>query len=137
MFDSSIRVLIVDDMNTMRKIVAKTCRELGLTNLCEAADGALAWEVINNAKPSIGLIISDWNMPNCTGVDLLKRIRADKRFSNLPFVLVTAEAEKHQIAEAVKAGVSGYVVKPFTTELMRKQLEGVYTRLTGNSSGAA
>lgn len=123
MFDLKTRVLIVDDMSTMRKIVMKVCKELGFTDLQEAADGAQAFEVITNSNPPIGLIISDWNMPNCTGLDLLKRVRGDSRFKKLPFILVTAEAEQHQILEAVKAGVDQYVVKPFNQETLKVKLE--------------
>lgn len=131
MFDPNISVLVVDDMMTMRKIVSKTCQAIGFKNIQEAADGALAWEIISSAKPQIGLIISDWNMPNCTGLELLKRVRGDSRFKTTPFILVTAEAEKTQIVEALKAGVSGYVVKPFTKETLQAQLEEVHKKMAG------
>lgn len=129
MFDPNIPILVVDDMMTMRKIVAKTCKDMGFTQIQEAADGALAWEIISSSKPQIGLVISDWNMPNCTGIELLKRVRGDSRFKNLPFMLVTAETEKTQIVEALKAGVSGYVLKPFTKEGLQKQLEDAYKKV--------
>ena len=116
MFSPNTKILVVDDMMTMRKLVSKTCKELGFTDIVEAADGALAWEAIQSANPPIGLIISDWNMPNCTGLDLLKRVRGDSRFGKLPFVMVTAEAEQHQIVEAVKSGVSNYVIYGRCTE---------------------
>ena len=106
----------------------KACREIGFTNIQEAADGALAWEIISSAKPPIGLIISDWNMPNCTGIELLKRVRGDSRFKSTPMMLVTAETEKTQIVEALKAGVSGYVLKPFTKDILHKQLEEAYKK---------
>jgi two-component system, chemotaxis family, chemotaxis protein CheY len=128
MFAPTTRVLIVDDMSTMRKIVGKTCKELGFSDLTEAADGIQAWEALNNAPAPIGLIISDWNMPNCTGIDLLKRVRGDSRFSKIPFLLVTAEAEQHQVIEAVKAGVDQYVVKPFTKDDLKTKLEAVYKK---------
>ena len=128
MFNFNTRILIVDDMMTMRKIVAKNCREIGFTNFIEAADGALGWEAITQADPPIGLVISDWNMPNCTGLDLLKRVRADSRFKHLPFILVTAEAEAHQIAEAVRAGVDNYVVKPFSKDSLVSKLEAVHRK---------
>lgn len=131
MFSPETHVLVVDDMMTMRKIVSKTCKEIGFLKITEAADGALAWEAIQNAAPPIGLIISDWNMPNTTGLDLLKRVRADSRFGKLPFILVTAEAEQHQIIEAVKAGVSNYVTKPFTTETLREKIETVHKKMSG------
>ena len=128
MFDPAIRILIVDDMTTMRKLVTKSCQSLGFTNFVEAADGSLGWEALTNAEAPVGLIISDWNMPNCTGIDFLKRVRADARYKHLPFILVTAEAEKHQIVDAINAGVSGYVVKPFTPDGLAQKLEEAHKR---------
>ncbi len=124
------KILIVDDMMTMRKLVIKCCKEIGFTDFIEAADGALAWEALNNANPPVGLIISDWNMPNSSGLDLLKRIRSDSRLKHLPFLLVTAEAEKPQIIEAVKAGVTNYVVKPFTPDVLKTKLEEAHKKVT-------
>ena len=129
MFDLKTRILIVDDMLTMRKLVGKVCKEIGFTDLTEAADGALGWQAVQNASPPIGLIISDWNMPNCSGLDFLKRVRADSRYSKLPFMLVTAEAEQHQVIEALKAGVSNYVVKPFTADQLREKIEAVHKKI--------
>ncbi len=126
MFDLSTRILIVDDMRTMRMIVAKACKNIGFTDITEATDGALAWQEVMDAKVPFGLIISDWNMPHCTGLDLLKRVRGDQRFHRTPFVLVTAESEKSQIVEAVQAKVSGYVVKPFTVEAFTEKLAAVH-----------
>jgi two-component system chemotaxis response regulator CheY len=128
MFAPNTRILIVDDMSTMRKIVGKTCKELGFSDFTEAADGVQAWDALVNAPQPIGLIISDWNMPNCTGLDLLKRVRADSRYKGIPFVLVTAEAEQHQVIEAVKAGVDQYVVKPFTKDDLKNKLEAVHKK---------
>jgi len=130
MFSPDTHVLVVDDMLTMRKLVTKTCKDLGFTKITDAADGALAWTAIQNAETPIGLIISDWNMPNTSGLDLLKRVRADSRFGKTPFIMVTAEAEQHQIMEAVKAGVSNYVVKPFTADTLKDKLEAVYKKMT-------
>lgn len=128
MFDSSTRILIVDDMMTMRKIVGKNCRELGFSDFVEAADGQKAWEALSTASPPIGLVISDWNMPNCTGLDFLKRVRADSRFKNVPFVLLTAESEGAQVAEALRAGVDHYIVKPFTPDVLLKKLEETHKK---------
>ena len=128
MFSPTVKILIVDDMMTMRKIVGKNCKELGFTDITEANDGVQAWEKITTAPSPFGLIISDWNMPNCTGLDLLKRVRGDSRFGKTPFLLVTAEAEKTQIMEALQSGVDGYVVKPFTGEALRDALQKVYTK---------
>jgi two-component system chemotaxis response regulator CheY len=131
MFDLKTRVLVVDDMLTMRKLVGKVCKEIGFTDITEASDGAKAWEAVGAASPPIGLIISDWTMPNTSGLDLLKRVRSDSRYGRLPFVLVTAEAEQHQIVEAIKAGVSNYVIKPFTAEGLREKLEAVHKKMIG------
>ncbi|MCM2281233.1 MAG: response regulator [Bdellovibrionaceae bacterium] len=132
MFDTNIKVLVVDDMLTMRKIVSKTVKELGFTYVAEAADGALAWQVLCNEP--IGIVISDWNMPNCTGIDLLKRVRADDRFKKLPFILVTAEAEATQVAEAVKAGVDNYIVKPFTPDALKKKLAETHQKTAARNA---
>lgn len=130
MFSPDTPVLIVDQMLTMRKLLAESCKEIGFTNITDAADGVLAWQALQDAKPPIGLIISDWNMPNCSGLDLLKRVRAESRFSKLPFLMVTAEAEQHQILTAIKAGVSNYVIKPFTTDGIKEKLEAVHKKIT-------
>lgn len=131
MFDLKTHVLIVDDMGTMRKIVKKACQEIGFTQFTEAADGAIAWEAISSAQVPIGIVISDWNMPNCTGLDLLKRIRSDSRFKALPLILVTAESESVQIVEAIKAGVTGYVVKPFSPETLATKLRDAHKKMVG------
>lgn len=128
MFDPKTRVLVVDDMMTMRKVVSKICRDIGFTDITEASDGAQAWEKASTANPPFGLIISDWNMPNCTGLDFLKKIRADSKVAKTPFLLVTAEAEVQQVAEAVKSGVDNYVVKPFTKDTLMAKLEAVYKK---------
>lgn len=127
MFDPKTRVLVVDDMSTMRKIVSKILREIGFTDISEAVDGASAWEAVNS-NGNFGLIVSDWNMPNTTGLDLLKRVRADERFKTTPFILVTAEAEQSQVVEAVKAGVDQYVVKPFSKDQLEAKIEVVHKK---------
>jgi two-component system chemotaxis response regulator CheY len=129
MFDSSTRILIVDDMMTMRKLVGKICKELGFPNLVEASDGIQAWEQIQSASPPIGLIISDWNMPNCSGIDLVKRLRADSRFGKTPFLMVTAESEQQQVVEALKAGVDNYVVKPFSAATLTEKLTAIHKKI--------
>ena len=133
MFPPNTKILIVDDMMTMRKLVGKVCKELGFTDLTEAADGALAWQTLSSANPPFGLVISDWNMPNCSGLDLLKRVRSDTRYGKVPFVMVTAEAEQHQIVEAVKAGVSNYVIKPFNADSLKEKLEAVHKKMQGTT----
>ena len=131
MFDFKTRILIVDDMVTMRKLVAKSCRAIGFTDLTEASDGVEGWAAITEANPSFGLIISDWNMPNASGLDLLKRVRHDSRFGRTPFMLVTAEADEEKIIEAGRAGVSQYLVKPFTTELLRDRIDSIHKKIMG------
>jgi len=131
MFDLKTRILVVDDMMTMRKLVSKACNAIGFQDITEAPDGAQAWEKITNAAPSFGLVISDWNMPNCTGIDLLRRVRSDSRFGKTPFILVTAESEQTQIVEAIKAGVSQYLVKPFTPDSLKEKIELVHKKMSG------
>lgn len=131
MFSPSTRVLVVDDMMTMRKLVIKSLREIGFTDFIEAADGRLGWEQLSGSNPPVGLIVSDWNMPNATGIDLLKRVRAESKYKHLPFVLITAESEKTQVAEAVQAGVTNYIVKPFTTDIVKEKLEAAHKKVSG------
>lgn len=130
MFNSDIKVLIVDDMMTMRKLVKKNLVSMEFSSFEEAEDGQKAWALLNE-NPDIGLVISDWNMPNCTGIDLLKRVRADQRFSQLPFVLVTAEGEAKQVKEALTAGVDNYILKPFTLDSMKEKLSQAYKKRFG------
>lgn len=129
MFKPESHILIVDDMMTMRKLVKKSCSELGFSKFTEAADGALAWAALKEANPKIDVIISDWNMPNLTGLEFLKKVRADAAFKDLPFFLLTAEAEAKQVAEALAAGVSNYIVKPFTADTLRQKLEQTAAKL--------
>ena len=134
MFDPNIKILVVDDMSTMRKIVMKNLQGMGYKNFVEAADGIQAWEALTIPGAGIDLIISDWNMPKSTGLDLLKRVRADGRFKAVPFLLVTAENEASQVMEALKAGVSNYVVKPFTAVSLKEKLEATYKKYAGGKA---
>lgn len=128
MFDPKTKILVVDDMSTMRKIVCKILREMGYTDIVEAADGDQAWKAIEETPEPIGLIVSDWNMPNCSGLELLKKVRANEKVKKTPFILVTAEAEGGQVAEAVKAGVDQYVVKPFNKDQLKTKLGLLYKK---------
>ena len=128
MFDNSIHILVVDDMKTMRKLVIRACTQLGFSQFTEAGDGAEAWTILNSADSKIGLVISDWNMPNCTGLDLLKRVRSDQRTNKLPFLLLTAESEASQVQTALQAGVDNYIIKPFTAEIIEQKLKQVYAK---------
>lgn len=118
-----IRYLVVDDFSTMRRIVKNLLQELGYQNVQEADDGKTAWPMLQNG--SFDFVITDWNMPLMPGLDLLKAIRADEKLKSLPVLMVTAEAKREQIVEAVQAGVSGYVVKPFTAEILKQKLDKI------------
>ncbi|CCK81750.1 CheY2: chemotaxis protein Y, response regulator [Desulfobacula toluolica Tol2] len=121
--DTSIKILIVDDFATMRRILKNILKQLGFKNLVEADDGTTAWDMLE--EQSIALIISDWNMPKMTGLELLKKVRASDRHKKTPFLMVTAEAQKQNVIEAVQAGVSNYVVKPFTAEAISDKLKKI------------
>jgi two-component system chemotaxis response regulator CheY len=123
MFDPNTKILVVDDMMTMRKLVSKALKEIGFSHIVEANDGAAGWQTLSENGANFGLVISDWNMPNCTGIDFLKRVRADSRFKNIPFFLVTAESEASQVTQALAVGVSGYIIKPFNTDGLKQKLE--------------
>ncbi len=117
-------VLVVDDFATMRRIIKNILIQLGFKHILEADDGTTAWEILNKEK--VDLIISDWNMPKMPGIELLKKVRADDRFKTLPFIMVTAEAQKENIIEAIKYKVSQYIVKPFTPETLQEKLNKIF-----------
>lgn len=123
-FDPNMRVLVVDDFSTMRRIIKNILRQLGLNNVVEADDGTTAWDVLN--KDKIDFVISDWNMPQMTGIDLLRKVRGSEEFADLPFLMVTAEAQQENIIEAVQAKVSNYIVKPFTAEVMKQKIDKIF-----------
>lgn len=127
MFGPETKVLVVDDMSTMRKLVKRGLSELGIKTVEEAADGVQAWAKLNDPG-GFQLVVSDWNMPNCTGLELLKKVRADSGLKTLPFLLLTAEGEAGQVKEAIVAGVDGYIIKPFTQEHLVKQLEAAFKK---------
>jgi len=120
----SMKILIVDDFATMRRIVKNILTQLGYKNVIEADDGTTALDVLKAEK--VELIISDWNMPKMTGLDLLKAVRADASMANTPFIMVTAEAQQDNIILAVKAKVSQYIVKPFTAETLAEKLQKIF-----------
>ena len=119
--DTSIKVLVADDFATMRRIVKGVLKQMGFDKIVEAEDGAIALEALK--KEAVGLIISDWNMPNMTGLDLLKAVRSDDGLKGIPFIMVTAEGLKENVLEAVKSGVTNYVVKPFTPEAFSEKIQ--------------
>ncbi|MBU2539298.1 response regulator [Thiovibrio frasassiensis] len=122
--DPNMKILVVDDFATMRRIVKNILTQLGFKNIIEADDGTTALNVLKSEK--IGLIVSDWNMPKMTGLDLLKAVRADASMANTPFIMVTAEAQQDNIILAVKAKVSQYIVKPFTAETLSEKLNKIF-----------
>jgi two-component system chemotaxis response regulator CheY len=120
MVDKNMRILVVDDAQTMRRIVINLLRQLGFTNMNEADDGTTAWDKL--ALEQYDLIISDWNMPKMTGIDLLRKVRADSRYAGTHFIMVTAEGKRENVISAVQAGVSNYIVKPFTAATLKEKL---------------
>jgi two-component system chemotaxis response regulator CheY len=122
--DFNIKVLVVDDFSTMRRIVKNALKQIGFTQTVEADDGTTALEVLK--QEDVGLIISDWNMPKMSGLDLLKAVKSDAATKDIPFIMVTAEAQKENVLQAVQAGVSNYVVKPFTADNLQEKLKDVF-----------
>jgi two-component system chemotaxis response regulator CheY len=125
--DKNIKILVVDDFSTMRRIIKNLLRDLGFNNTDEADDGTTALPKLQGG--SYDLLITDWNMPGMQGIDLLKAVRADPKLSSMPVMMVTAEQKKEQIIEAAKAGVNGYIVKPFTAATLKEKLEKIYERV--------
>jgi two-component system, chemotaxis family, chemotaxis protein CheY len=123
MMDFAITILIVDDFASMRRIVKGTLKSIGFNNFVEAEDGAAALKALEKEK--VGLIISDWIMPNMNGLEFLKAVKKDDKFKGIPFVMVTAEGQKGNVLEAINAGVSNYIVKPFTPETLQAKLQKV------------
>ena len=123
MMDPNMKILTVDDFSTMRRIIRNMLRQLGYNNIVEAEDGTVALHLLQREK--VDFVISDWNMPNMSGLELLKAIRADENLKPIPVLLVTAELKEY-VAEAVKAGVNNYVVKPFTAETLKEKIEAIF-----------
>lgn len=124
--DRDINILVVDDFSTMRRIVKNLLKELGFSKFDEADDGATAWPMIQTGK--YDFIVSDWNMPKMTGIDLLRHVRAEPKLKDTPFLLITAEAKRSQILEAAQAGVDGYIVKPFTAATLNEKIQKIFQR---------
>ncbi len=122
-----MKILIVDDFSTMRRIIKNLLRDLGFTNTQEADDGLTALPMLKGGD--FDFLVTDWNMPGMTGIDLLKEVRADEKLCNLPTLMVTAEAKKDQIVEAAQAGVNGYVVKPFTAQALKEKIDKIFDRV--------
>jgi len=122
--DKNMKILIVDDFSTMRRIVRNILKQLEYVNVEEAEDGDVAFEKLKESD--YDFVITDWNMPNMTGLDLLKEIRANEKLKDLKVLLVTAEAEKENIVQAAQAGVNDYVVKPFTADVLEQKINKIF-----------
>ena len=125
--DKNMKILVVDDFSTMRRIIKNLLKDLGFSNIQEADDGSTALPMLQQGY--FDFIVTDWNMPGMQGIDLLRAIRADDSLKHLPVLMVTAEAKKEQIVAAAQAGVNGYVVKPFTAATLKEKLEKIFERL--------
>ncbi len=119
----TLKILVVDDFATMRRIIRNLLQDLGFSNISEADDGNTALPMLQSGN--FDLLITDWNMPGMPGLDLLKAVRADSRLAKLPVLMLTAEAKREQIVEAAQAGVNGYVIKPFTAETLKTKLDKI------------
>ncbi|MFZ1804860.1 MAG: chemotaxis response regulator CheY [Nitrospira sp.] len=122
--DLSMKVLVVDDMVTMRRIVKNILKQLGFGNVDEAENGQEALQKLR--ADTFGFVVSDWNMPIMTGIEMLRAIRADEKLKTIPVLMVTAEAQQNNLIEAVQAGVSNYIVKPFTAETMQEKIGKIF-----------
>lgn len=124
-----IKILVVDDFSTMRRIIKNLLRDLGFTNVEEADDGKTALPILKQGR--VQFLVTDWNMPGMTGIDLIKEVRADPNLAHIPILMVTAEAKREQIIAAAQAGVNGYVVKPFTAATLKEKIDKIFERLQG------
>ncbi len=125
--DKEMKILIVDDFSTMRRIIKNLLRDLGFTNTSEADDGQTALPMLQSGK--YDFLVTDWNMPGMQGIDLLKAVRSDPELASLPVLMVTAESKRDQIVEAAQAGVNGYVVKPFTAQTLKEKIDKIFERI--------
>jgi two-component system chemotaxis response regulator CheY len=125
--NKNMKILVVDDFSTMRRIIKNLLKDLGFTNIQEADDGNTALPMLQQGD--FDFVVTDWNMPGMQGIDLLRAIRADEKLKNTPVLMVTAEAKKEQIIAAAQAGVNGYVIKPFTAATLKEKLTKIFDRL--------
>ena len=122
-----IKILVVDDFSTMRRIIKNLLRDLGFQNIVEADDGKTALPILKQG--TIEFLVTDWNMPGMTGIELIAEVRKDPKLAHIPILMVTAEAKREQIIAAAQAGVNGYVVKPFTATVLKEKIEKIFVRL--------
>ncbi|RJQ22042.1 MAG: chemotaxis protein CheY [Nitrospiraceae bacterium] len=127
MVDQNMKILVVDDFSTMRRIVKNLLRQIGYADIEEAEDGAQAYSKLKNG--GFSFVVSDWNMPNMDGLDLLKKVRSDPELKDLPILMVTAEAEKEKVITAIQAGVNNYIVKPFTGEVLKDKMDKIIEKI--------
>ncbi|MCX8031209.1 MAG: chemotaxis response regulator CheY [Thermodesulfovibrionales bacterium] len=125
--DYKMKILVVDDFATMRRIVKNILKQIGFENIEEAEDGEQAFNKLKSG--GFKFVVSDWNMPNLDGLGLLKKVRSDPELKNIPVLMVTAEAEKEKVIEAIKAGVSNYIVKPFTAETLKEKMDKILSKM--------
>ena len=125
--DKHIKILVVDDFATMRKVIRNLLKQVGYENIVEAEDGVIALKTLKSQK--IDFVVSDWNMPNMTGLELLKAVRSDEDLKSTPFLMVTAEALQDNVIAAVKAGVSNYIIKPFTAETLNDKITKILEKI--------
>ncbi len=119
-----MKILVVDDSSTMRRIIKNTLNHLGYKDLLEAEDGVLAWDALVSSA-DVGVLVTDWNMPNMNGLELVKKVRAEAKYADMPIIMVTTEGGKGEVITALKAGVNNYIVKPFTPQVLKEKLEAV------------
>lgn len=127
--DKNMKILIVDDFSTMRRIIKNLLRDLGFNNTQEADDGNTGLPMLQTGN--FDFLVTDWNMPGMTGIDLLRAVRADEKLKSLPVLMVTAEAKKEQIVMAAQEGVNGYIVKPFTAQTLKEKIDKIFERIEG------
>lgn len=125
--DKNMKILVVDDFSTMRRIIKNLLRDLGFTNTQEADDGLTALPMLQSGN--FDFLVTDWNMPGMTGLDLLKAVRKDADLAKLPVLMVTAESKREQIIDAAQSGVNGYVVKPFTAATLKEKIDKIFERV--------
>lgn len=120
----TLKLLVVDDSSTMRRIIKNTLQRLGFNDILEAEHGVEAWQIMEKT-PDINVLITDWNMPEMNGLELVRKVRAEKKYETMPIIMVTTEGGKAEVITALKAGVNNYIVKPFTPQVLKEKLEDV------------
>lgn len=124
--DTKMKILVVDDFSTMRRIIRNILKQIGFENIDEAEDGKQAFGKLKSEH--FDFVVSDWNMPNMTGIELLQAVRSDPQLSSLPVLMVTAETEKEKVLEAVQSGVNNYIVKPFTADVLMEKINKIFSK---------